>query len=125
MKIALEELKKRSGWILLLLAAVLGASFFLGSLDLTMVLGVLFGTVWGCVEFLWIGRSVESTLKGAAEKAAPAMISNYLTRLAATGAAVYLSFILPFINPAGFIISLFFPRISIYLNALFRKGGKN
>lgn len=125
MRIALEELKKRSVWILFLAAAVLAASFFAGRLNPAMVLGVLLGTLWGCLEFLWMGRSLEATLKGSAEKAAPAVASNYLTRLAVTGVLIYLSFVVPFIDPAGFIIALFFPRISIYLNALIRKEDKH
>ena len=124
-KIALEELKKRFGWIFLLCAAALIVSFCLGKFDFAMLFGVLSGTVWGCAEFLWMGCTVESALKRGAKKAASAMRTNYLARLAATGVDVYLSFNIPFINPAGFIISLFFPRISIYLNAIFRKGGRN
>lgn len=108
---------------------IVWATFF--QYDLSVFLGGLWGGAFAIGNFFMLGLTVHKAAKdGDALMAKRRVQSSYSLRLALTALIVVVAAILPQINWIMATMSLFFPRLTILAEPLFRKdlrkkGGKD
>ena len=124
MTVVLEEMRKLLPGVALLAALTLGGAALLGRFSAAFVLGVALGVLFSFFHFWLIGVSSAQVAQLPAAAAQRKMTTGYFLRFALMALAIFLAIKAPFINGWGFIIPLFFPKLTLYGKAIFRKGAK-
>lgn len=109
--------------IFLNISAYLISFIFLG-LNISMLIGLLLGTLVMFIYLIMLYRSIENTVSAGLRFARAKMMGGYLLRLLLIGILIVASFKLDFINPVGAILPIFYPKMIYVGGAIFkRKGG--
>lgn len=122
-EIIIQEAKRLLlGMVPLMLVA--GGFFLLaGYGDLRTLGSLLGGTAYSFCLFLMIGANASKALLYPPAQAIKLVRRGYMFRYMLTGVLVVLAFKLPFINAAAAILPIFFPKLILLVNSIFRKKG--
>ena len=102
------------------LVQIVWAVFF--EYDISVFLGALWGGVFAVWNFFMLGVTVNKASHDGDQTLAKRRIhASYSLRLALTALMVVVAVILPRINWIMAVMSLFFPRLTILVEPLFRK----
>lgn len=102
------------------LVQIVWAVFF--EYDISVFLGALWGGVFAVWNFFMLGVTVNKAAHDGDQMLAKRRIhASYSLRLALTALMVVVAVILPRINWIMAVMSLFFPRLTILVEPLFRK----
>ena len=102
------------------LVQIVWAVFF--EYDISVFLGALWGGVFAVWNFFMLGVTVNKAAHDGDQTLARRRIhTSYSLRLALTALMVVIAVILPRINWIMAVMSLFFPRLTILVEPLFRK----
>lgn len=105
------------------ISAYLISAFFIG-FTLSMVLGLVLGTLGMTVNLILLNISIKNIVKDEGRRSRTRMFSGYIIRLGITGIIIAASMTIPFINTVGAVIPYFYPNIIYAGKALLRKGDK-
>ncbi len=97
---------------------------FTDAFNLPMILGFLIGGAYSVFNFYRLGKSIENMFKMPPAKAQTYMTGQYFVRLFTTGLVIFIGFKVDFINYFGIIISLIFPKLTLFFSEIFRKEEK-
>ncbi len=119
-----SELKFIGKYSLVLNIVAYLVSLAVVGLNISMLLGLLIGTVVEFVYLIMLYKSIEKSV-GLNEKSAQSkMMGGYLLRLLVIGVAMVTAFKVSCINPVGVFLPVFYPKIIYVGGAIFkRKGG--
>ena len=124
MGVAIKDLKKFAVTVLLLDGIVLVAGLLLGAGALSLLVSLLFGSLFAMANFLLLGSLCEKACTKQPLQAKRFMQINYTIRLFLTAVVIIAAFALPFFNPAGVVVPLFAPKLTYFAGAIwdcFRK----
>lgn len=122
MDIVIAELKKIALGILLCDGVFLLVSLGFGFFSAELFSGMALGTAYAIIHFLLLGTSVASAMKKNPRQAQIQMTVQYFIRMILTAFVILIGFAVDFINPLGVVVPLFFPKIVLYAQSIFRKG---
>lgn len=97
----------------------------LGFMNKSMLLGLLFGSLYTFFNFLLLALAVKKSLSKHGYKAQSYMTGSYFIRLFITGFVILIGLKTDYINAFGLILPLFFPKAIILISSIHRKGGNN
>lgn len=118
-----ETIQIAKGTAILVLCSLI-VCIFTNAFNLPMILGFLIGGVYAVFNFYRLGKSIENMLKMPPAKAQTYMTGQYFVRLFTTGLVIFIGFKVDFINYFGIIISLIFPKLTLFFSEIFRKEEK-
>ena len=99
----------------LLSAAMLLVFFFLGRLDMTVVLGALLGGGFAVLNFFLLGLTVQWAVSSGDEGSSKKKIQlSYSLRMLLTLAVLLVGFAAPCFHWLSTVLPLFFPRLTIF-----------
>ncbi|WP_087065811.1 ATP synthase subunit I [Intestinibacillus massiliensis] len=122
-QIVMQEAKRLLLGMAPLTLIAAGLFFLAGMGDLRTIGSLLGGAAYSFILFLMIGANASKALLYPAAQAIGLVRRGYMFRYCLTGVLVFLTFKLPFINPLAAILPLFFPKIILLANSIFRKKG--
>ena len=120
-KEVIKEIKKMFFMILIMSALELLLFFAFGYFNMAGLYGTLLGALVSFLNFLFLGITVEISVKKGKGGAQGAMGLSYTVRLLFIALAVIFAIKSPNINYVAAVIPLIFPRLGIMITKLFNK----
>lgn len=114
MGIILTEMKKIAVTLGIMAVVLFPVGLLLGTSPLTMLVSLLFGSLFTLANFLLLGSICDKASRKAPHKAKTYMQLHYTARLILTAVVILAACKLPYLNPLGVIIPLFAPKLTYF-----------
>ena len=119
-----EEVKKLAKPIFGLGLITYAMFSIFGYYQANVFLCILFSCVYTLINFKMIGEALNVSLSKSPTKAQIYMTGQYIIRYIITGCIIYYSLVISFFNPLAVVIPLFFPKIILISQQIFKKGDR-
>lgn len=120
MEIILKEMKKQAITLSILVVILFPIGILCGVNWLTMLLSVLFGSLFTLANFMLLGSICDKACRKSPEKARTYMQFNYTLRILLVGIVILASLKLSYLSPLGVIPPLFAPKITYFMVAIYQ-----